>query len=445
MVKNYIVDTGVLLVSPHAIQNFDEHNVLITAATLEALGEIGGTSGERGANARKALRFIEEARTNGYHLPGGGSLQIVQPERDVSIPWKQKNLENEVLRTALSASIPVVLVSNSNTMRIKADICGVSVENYRTEQVVEPTQQYKGRREIYVPKELIDSIYSGGQYSYSDDALEHLQPNEYIRLLDSSNPQHSALVRHFDGKFLPVQPIYPYGVHPKNAGQYFAIDALMAPAEDIPLVILKGPAGTAKTFLAMATALEQVLNQRSYDKILVARPNIKFDEDIGFLKGSEEEKIGPLIRPVIDNLESLCKVKGGSSKDGVSATSYVQDLFNSGIITAQAMAYMRGRSIVNTFIVIDEAQNMNPMQAFGIISRVGVGSKVVLAGDPEQIDAPELDSQNNGLSYASECMRGSPLCAQITFDRNECVRSKLALDAIQRMSGKCFDSQEVAG
>ena len=449
MTKQYILDTGILLASPYAIQNFEEHDVLITTATLETLGEIRGTSGERGSNARKALRLIESARMKGYRLPGGGSLRIVQQEQDIAIPFHQKSTDNEVLRTALSIlqkhGNNVVLVSNSSIMRIKAGFCDLPVESYRTEQVVEPMQQYKGRRTELVPKELIDGLFSGESISYSSDMVDALQPNEYITLVDSSNPQHTALVRFSDGVLHLIRGnVSPYGVRPRNAGQHFAIDALMAPAEQIPLVILKGPAGTAKTFLAMAVALEQVLNQNHYDKILVARPNIKFDEDIGFLKGSEEEKIGPLIRPVMDNLELLCTVKGESTKDNAPVSSYVNELFSRGIITAQAMAYMRGRSIANTYILIDESQNMTPSQAFGIISRVGAGSKVVLAGDPEQIDNPELDSQNNGLSYASECMRGSPLCAQVTFEKDECVRSKLALDAIKRMSSKPYERQEVA-
>jgi len=173
--------------------------------------------------------------------------------------------------------------------------------------------------------------------------------------------------------------------------------------ESAPLVILKESVGIAKTFYALTTGLAQTLENNgdfSFDRILVARPNVKFDEDIGYLKGGEDEKIELLIRPIIDNLEQLTRTTP-ENKDGCITNSYVQDLFDREIITAQALAYMRGRSITNTWIIIDEAQNMTPAQAFGIISRAGIGSKIVLVGDPKQIDNPHLDSRTNGLSYVA--------------------------------------------
>lgn len=451
MAKKYILDTGILLTSPHAINHFDEHDVILPAATIETLSGMRSSPGEQGANAREALRLIDVARGNGDKLPGGGQLIIVptpsaQQDVDGAFPWTAKNSENDVVRTAMKLSgkggaDAAVLVSNNSAVRIKAAQCGVKVESYRTQQVVEPTQQYKGRRELFVLGSVIDALFTNNsvpisQFEIKGDAL---QPNEYVSLIDICIPSHCALARHFNGQLLPLcKNMNPYGIKPRNAGQRLAIDALMNP--EIKLVILKGPAGTAKTFLGIGAGLELTLNESVYDRILVARPNTKFDDDIGYLKGTEEEKIGPLIRPVMDNLSILCKVKGGEEKDGVRTDNYVQELFANGTISAQAMAYMRGRSIANTFILIDEAQNMNPAQAFGIISRVGVGSKVVLAGDPEQIDSPELDSRNNGLSYASECMRGSLLCAQVAFEKDECVRSDLALDAIRRMSGKLLQN-----
>lgn len=448
MVKKYILDTGILLASPQAINNFDEHDVILSTATIESLSGLRSAPGEPGANAREALRIIDAIREKGDVLPGGGHFSIEaaplpSPANDAIFPWNTKNHENDVVHTASKLTesnggkSKVILVSNSTPVRIKASKCGVAVESYRTEQVAEPMQQYKGRRELPTTADVINSMYSKdpGCVAATDVTDEELQPNEYLTLTDMASPSHCTLAQHVDGRILPLRTdLMPYRVRARNAGQRFAIDALMNP--NIPLVILKGPAGTAKTFLSMAAGLEQTLNTHTYDRILVARPNTKFDDDIGYLKGTEEEKIGPLIRPVMDNLAFLSKVKGDSEKDGVRTDNYVQELFANGTISAQAMAYMRGRSIANTFILIDEAQNMNPTQALGIISRVGAGSKVVLAGDTEQIDSPELDSRNNGLSYASECMRGSPLCAQVAFEKDECVRSALALEAIRRMSGK---------
>ena len=209
------------------------------------------------------------------------------------------------------------------------------------------------------------------------------------------------------------------------------------PAEEVPLAIIQGPAGTAKTFYALAAGLEQVLEteERPYRKILVCRPNAQFDADIGFLPGSEQEKISPLMRPIVDNLEILLDLEGKKKErhSEEELRGRIDYLFDTGVITAEAMNFMRGRSITDTWLIIDEAQNLTPRQVKGIVTRVGKGTKVVLLGDPAQIDHPLLDTRSNGLTYASARMRGSPLCVQLTMLPNECQRSPLALDAAVRM------------
>ena len=229
----------------------------------------------------------------------------------------------------------------------------------------------------------------------------------------------------------------PFGVKPRSVGQQFMQEALLLSAEEAPLVIVQGPAGTAKTFYALAAGLEQVLEaeERPYRKILVCRPNAQFDADIGFLPGSEQEKISPLMRPIVDNLEILLDLEG-KKKDRRSEEELrgrIDYLFDTGVIAAEAMNFMRGRSITDTWLIIDEAQNLTPRQVKGIITRVGKGTKVVLLGDPAQIDHPLLDERSNGLSYAADRMRGSPLCVQLTMLPDECERSALALDAAVRM------------
>lgn len=240
------------------------------------------------------------------------------------------------------------------------------------------------------------------------------------------------------------------------------IDALLDDGDKIgnlgssALTILMGDAGTAKTFLSLACGLEQTVGEDpKYRSMLVVRPNVKFDETVGFLKGSEAQKINPLIRPIMDNLDQLTAVnsedygtkqgKGGKkskfateeAEDKIVApNSYAQYLFDSGKIEAQAMEYMRGRSIRDRYMIIDEAQNMTPLQAFGIISRAGVGTKIILTGDPNQVDNPLLDSKTNGLTYAANAMKGSKVCTQITFEESECERSELAKEAIKRMKIK---------
>lgn len=210
----------------------------------------------------------------------------------------------------------------------------------------------------------------------------------------------------------------------------------MQPAEKAPLVIVKGMAGTSKTFYALAVGLEKLLNNPTgeYRRILISRPNAQFDSDIGFLPGDEREKISPLLRPVMDNLEQL--VDSNEEKryeNEAELKGKLDELFDRGIIQAEALNFIRGRSIVNTYLIIDEAQNMTPNQAKGIITRAGKGTKVILLGDPNQIDRPFLDERTNGLSYASEHMKGSPLCWQITLNASECQRSALAMDAAGRL------------
>mgnify|MGYP001085086233 FL=1 len=210
----------------------------------------------------------------------------------------------------------------------------------------------------------------------------------------------------------------------------------MQPAEKAPLVIVKGMAGTSKTFYALAVGLEKLLNHPTgeYRRILICRPNAQFDDDIGFLPGDEKEKISPLLRPIMDNLEQLIDSDEESRyEDERELQGKIDEIFERGLIQAEALNFIRGRSIVKTYLIIDEAQNMTPRQAKGIITRAGKDTKVILLGDPNQIDRPFLDERTNGLSYASEHMKGSPLCWQVSMKASECERSKLAMDAVQRM------------
>ena len=210
----------------------------------------------------------------------------------------------------------------------------------------------------------------------------------------------------------------------------------MQPAEKAPLVIVKGMAGTSKTFYSLAVGLEKLLNNPSgeYRRILICRPNAQFDSDIGFLPGDEQEKISPLMRPIIDNLEQLIDSNEEERyKDEAELQGKIDEIFGRNLIQMEALNFIRGRSIVKTYLIIDEAQNMTPNQVKGIITRAGKDTKIILLGDPKQIDRSFLDERTNGLSYASEHMKGSPLCWQISFTAEECERSILAMDAIKRL------------
>ena len=213
-------------------------------------------------------------------------------------------------------------------------------------------------------------------------------------------------------------------------------EALMQSAEKAPLVIIKGMAGTAKTFYALAVGLDKVYNCATgeYRRIIISRPNAQFDDDIGFLPGDEQEKIAPLMRPVIDNLEQLLDSdEENRYENEMLLTDRINEVFERGIIQTEALNFIRGRSIVKTYLIIDEAQNMTPNQIKGIITRAGKGTKIILLGDPRQIDRPFLDERTNGLSYAAKHMKGSPLCWQITLSAEECERSALAMDAVKRL------------
>lgn len=210
----------------------------------------------------------------------------------------------------------------------------------------------------------------------------------------------------------------------------------MQPAPKAPLVIAKGQAGTSKTFYSLAVGLEKLLNNPTgeYRRILVCRPNSQFDDDIGFLPGSEQDKISPLMRPIRDNLEQLIDSNEEKRYENeAELQGKIDEIYGRGLIQAEALNFIRGRSIVNTYLIIDEAQNTTPDQIKGIITRAGKNTKLILLGDPNQIDRPFLDERTNGLSYASEHMKGSPLCWQVTMSAKECERSALAMEAIKRL------------
>lgn len=473
--KTYVLDTNILLTSPHSIFSFDEHNVSIADITLLELDNNKTKPGETGANAREAIRLLDDLRkqgnlSEGIQLPlGGGIFKIEVNHLNAELPpsWDENLPDHRILRVCKGIQtdgLSPILVSNDIAMRIKADIIGIPAEEYKTEQVVRMDKQYRGRNIAYVSTKGIDDFYKLGKLPIKEIITVGKTPaenepygftaHEFFLLVDAANEKHTALGR-FDGKEI-VPLLYdnarPYGVTPRNIGQKFAQEALMTPVKDAPLVILKGPAGTAKTFYSLAVGLERVLEKSGEDnfiRILVTRPNQKFDDDIGYLKGSEEDKIGPLMRPIMDNLETLTKLSGKNGKEHEftrpeATNSYADYLLEKKLLVMQALAYMRGRSIADTWIIVDEAQNMTPMQAFGIISRAGEGSKVILTGDVEQIDNPHLDARTNGLSYACERMKDSSLCWQMTFNKDECRRSALALEALKRMSPKGYqgDTEE---
>lgn len=457
MQKIYVLDTNVLIQSPYALQSFEDNHVVLPLAVLEELDGLKNADGETGANARQAIRFLESLRkagnlTDGVKLPCGGTLRLETNFVDVELPegFPDRKNDNRILKVALGLSREarekVILVTKDIVVRIKAQMTGIDAEDFTTEQAPVSAEQYTGRCEVYVPEQKFENFKKKGilpeDVYQSDEEGNHLPvalvPNQFVILKAEQSIKKTQLGR-FNGEkivSLTYKKKKPYGVSPRNVGQQFLQEALMTGSEEAPLVIVKGMAGTAKTFYALAAGLEKVLeeNREEYRKLLICRPNAQFDQEIGFLPGSEQEKISPLLRPIADNLEILLDQEGSRGRRGEEELrGRIDYLFESGIITAEAMNFMRGRSITDTWLMIDEAQNLTPRQVKGIITRVGRGTKVILLGDPAQIDHPLLDEQSNGLSYAADRMRGSPLCVQLTMLPDECERSELALDAAMRM------------
>jgi len=453
MKKTYVLDTNVIIVSPHALLSFEENEVVLSVVVLEELDFLKTERGESGVNARQAIRILEALRQkgslqDGVMLPDGGTLRVELNCEDGDMPagfGVEKN-DNRLLRICMhiqKQGHPTILVTNDIVLRIKAQMLGIKAEGFTTDQVPQTDDQYRGRREVFVPESAIQHFFKEGidpTVIYQDEAEGPFQDpvlNEFFLIRNDCNLKHTVLGR-FNGKrIVPLETLNatPFGVQPRNVGQRFLQEALMAGVDQAPLVIVKGMAGTAKTFYALAVGLEKTMEQDGiFRRVMVVRPNTQFDDDIGFLPGSEQEKIAPLMRPIIDNLEILVdRNEHERYKDERELRGKIEELFDHGIITCEAMNFMRGRSITKTYLVIDEAQNLTPKQAKGILTRVAKGTKLILLGDPMQIDNPLLDERTNGLAYASEHMKGSPLCWQVTMNPDECERSSLAADAILRL------------
>ncbi len=457
MIKTYVLDTNILIQAPCAPDCFEDNEVILPVAVLEELDKLKNAEGEKGFNARAAIRYLEQLRLSGNLLEGvplksGGTLRVETNFVNVQLPpdLPEAHMDNRILKVCLGlmdrGEQPVILVTKDILLRVKAQIAGIRAEDFTAEQVTGDDGQYTGRIRVFAPEEAFKDFKKKG-ISVKDvylcdengrQTVPVLTENQFVIISadQSSKKTHLGRVEKGVIRKLEYKKSKPYGVSPRNSGQYFLQEALMQPAEKAPLVIVKGMAGTSKTFYSLAVGLEKVLNNPTgeYRRILICRPNAQFDSDIGFLPGDEQDKISPLMRPVMDNLEQLIDSNEEERfSDEQALAGKLDEIFARGLIQAEALNFIRGRSIINTYLIIDEAQNMTPGQVKGIITRAGKGTKIILLGDPGQIDRPFLDERTNGLSYASEHMKGSPLCWQITLTAQECERSALAMDAIQRL------------
>lgn len=453
MTKNYLLDTNILLQNPEAIYGFDDNNIIICGTTLQELDSKKTLSGEIGHNARQTCRILDGLRTignlkKGVKLSNGGTL-IVEPDgiKQEYLPngFNIEVPDNKIISTCIYLSntykmhpeySPVILVTNDISMRVNATICGVEVQEYKNDKVMD--DNYAGHITIPTADEQINELYSKKRIKYIGftEGPETLLENEFVTLISANS---SALSIYRNGELHLINKARLFGgVKPMNEMQTYAAWALTQPADELPLVILKGPAGSAKTFLSLSAGLtdtytSQKLGEGLYRKMLISRPNTEAgDPGFGYLPGSLEDKMHQLLLPYHDNLEALF-MSNDKDLDAATVKMQIEDLFEAGIIECCALSYIRGRSLQDSYIICDEAQNATRMLIRDIITRCGKGSKVVIAGDPDQCDNAKLDRHTNGLVYAAECFKGSSKAAIITFENNHSVRSELAKEAIIRM------------
>ncbi len=430
--KFFVLDTNVLLHNPKAIFLFEDNQIILPIIVIEEIDRFKKELSEIGRNARAVSRILDDLRkggklNKGVDLPGGGSLRIVLDWEDSGtlggILFNNNN-DNRILGVALriqkeNPGARTILVTQDTNLRIKADALDLEAEDFENAKV-DIEELYSGASEFEVPGELIDELYAEGTVEI-ESSEETLYPNQFLTLIDEGNPNHTALCRLKNGKSVQVVKKLKgsvFSLKPRNREQRFALDILLD--DDLKLVTLVGKAGTGKTLLALAAALEKVVKDEVYQRILISRPIVPMGRDVGFLPGSIDEKLRPWMQPIYDNLEFLLS----NPNDKAAQYTRLTDLENKEVIQMEALTFIRGRSIPHQFLIIDEAQNLTPHEVKTVITRTGEGTKVVLTGDPYQIDNPYLDSSSNGLSYVVEKLKGQEISGHVSLYKGE--RSGLA-------------------
>ena len=427
--KNYILDTNVLLHDPDSFLCFKANNVLIPIEVIEEIDRFKRETTDRGQNARAISRKLDALRSvgrlnEGIELPNGGHLKIIckTPAPPEAVFVNGDSVDTRLI--ALTQTIqkdapgtPTILVSKDINLRLKADALGLQAEDYETDRVL-LKDLYTGMFDLVLPGEKMIAFRAQGEMPLNGEA-KHV-PNEYCTLFEEGNSKRTALAKVGpDGKrLIPIIDVREgiWGIKPRNREQHFAFDALLN--DDIKLVTLMGKAGTGKTLLAMAAGLKRTVLDHEYRRVIVARPTISVGKEIGFLPGSLEEKLNPWMQPIHDALEMLSDLNMGHEQRRST------DLMRSGQIVVEPLSYIRGRSIAQQFMIIDEAQNLTPLEVKTIITRVGQGTKIVFTGDPYQIDNPYIDSSSNGFNYLVSKFRGHLIAAHVELQKGE--RSELA-------------------
>jgi len=442
--KYFVLDTNVLLHDPGALTAFADNEVVLPFRVIEELDKFKKGSDDTSRHARQVIRFLDRLRVKGRLADSGvaveetgGTVRIAMDDQTPAHPILAENTADDriigVAYRLMQEGKTTIFISKDINARIKSDALGIRTMDFE-KQKVDFDRIYTGYREVEV-----DAAALGGLESENgiEPPADDLQPNEFV-LFKGAGDAKTPVVGRFDAGRKRVVPLRfadktIQNVSARNPQQRMAIELLML--DSVRLVTLMGPAGTGKTLLAVACGMQKVLVEKRYEKLLVSRPIIPFGQDIGYLPGAKEEKLWQWMQPIFDNLAYILRTKrnvppGKKGGDG-GMDERISNLIDSGALELEALTYIRGRSIPDQFIIIDEAQNLTPHEVKTVVSRVGEDSKVVLTGDPYQIDNPYLDSSSNGLAYAAERMKGLGLAGHVMLTKSE--RSELASLAAQRL------------
>lgn len=438
--KIYVLDTSVYLTDFKSLKAFDNNDVVIPLKVLEELDKHKKRQDAVGSNARQIIRIFDEMRASGslYHgvkivpeNPNSGVAYVHSYDESCLPPeWDSQDPDNQIIATALTLKnknpeTPVIMVSRDINLRVKCDSVDLKAQDYQESQVVESLSEvYTGFKKIPVSSGAIDSFYVEKELEVPENI--QLYPHQFVLLVAGTDEKKSAIAI-YDAQTDKLQKPHQYkkevwGVKPRNKEQNCALNLLMNP--DIKLVSLIGKAGSGKTLCAMAAGLEQTISEsktQMYTRMIVSRPVQPLGKDIGFLPGTMEEKMAPWLKPIQDNLQFLM------GNDSMTLDMYVEH----GKIEVEALTYIRGRSISNAYIIIDEAQNLTQHELKTIITRVGEGTKIVLTGDVEQIDNIYIDEVTNGLTYGVEKLKEFSITGHITLLKGE--RSELATIAAKNL------------
>lgn len=455
--KVFLLDTNVLVYDPKALYSFDGSEVALPSIVLEELDKFKREGSDRGRNAREAIRILDGLRAKGslgegVKLENGSTVRVIfLPEKTIAnFPFKLAIQDNEILYDAVGlkqAGNDVRFITKDLNVRVKADALGIQTADYIKEKI-NIDEFYKGWMNVSVPAVTLTDNDPKILHELARDT--NLAVNEYVLLESQHNTFNYRVFRYLgNDRFISVrEPMLRWPLRPRNAQQLMAMDLLLN--DEIKLVTLFGPAGTGKTFLALLIGLHKVLVEDVYEKMLVARPVVPLGKDIGYLPGDLQEKLYSWMLPIYDNMDLIIhsagvrrhqaaveeepvsfgknnkKHKGPGKKEHKreGAIDSLDALIRKGKISLEAITYMRGRSIPYQYILIDEVQNLTPHEVKTLITRVGEGSKIILAGDPYQIDSPYLDFSSNGLVVASQRFKGERLFGSVYLESSE--RSELS-------------------